>query len=187
MPQLDTTHDPQRQSWVSSANGHPEALTPFRIAQPSRPEGDPSPLPYLLDETDQRQGALDIELEVSLSTPGLREKELPAHRLSLSGTRHMYWTVAQLVAHHTCNGSNLQPGDLFGSGTLSAPNREGWGSLLETTHGGTEPLRLASGEERRFLEDGDEVVMTAHANRQGFVPIGFGKCRGIITAGPRSA
>jgi fumarylacetoacetase len=84
-----------------------EALTPFRIAQPSRPEGDPNPLPHLLDETDQRQGALEIELEVSLSTPGLREKGLPAHRLSLSGTRHMYWAVAQLVAHHTCNGSNL--------------------------------------------------------------------------------
>ena len=94
----------------------PEALAPFRIAQPSRPEGDPAPLPYLLDEADQREGGLDVELEVLLLTPGLREKGLPPHRLGLSNTKNMYWTVAQMVTHHTCNGCNLQPGDLLGTG-----------------------------------------------------------------------
>jgi fumarylacetoacetase len=158
----------------------PEALTPFRIAQPPRPEDDPAPLPYLLDEIDQREGALSLELEVLLLTPGLREKSLPPHRLSLSDARHMYWTVAQMVAHHASNGCNLQPGDLLGSGTISAPGAEGFGSLLETTQGGKLSVRLASGEERRFLEDGDEVVLRARASRDGFATIGFGECRGAV-------
>src|SRR4051794_15762321 len=150
----------------------PEALAPFRMAQPPRPEGDPVPLPYLRDEADQREGAIALKLEVLLLTPGLRKKGLPPHRLSLSDTRHMYWTVAQMVAHHASNGCNLQPGDLFGSGTISAPGEEGYGSLLEATQGGKVPVRLASGEERRFLEDGDEVVLRARASRQGFATIG---------------
>ena len=158
----------------------PEALTPFRMSQPPRPEDDPAPLPYLLDEIDQREGALSLELEVLLLTPGLREKSLPPHRLSLSDARHMYWTVAQMVAHHASNGCNLQPGDLLGSGTISAPGVEGFGSLLETTQSGKLPVRLASGEERRFLEDGDEVVLRARASRDGFATIGFGECRGAV-------
>jgi len=158
----------------------PEALAPFRIAQPPRPEGDPAPLPYLLDEADQREGAFDLELQVLLLTPGLREKGLPPHRLSVSNARHMYWTVAQMVAHHSSNGCNLQPGDLFGSGTISAPDAEGLGSLLEATQGGRQPVRLESGEERRFLEDGDEVILRARARREGFVPIGFGDCTGTV-------
>jgi fumarylacetoacetase len=165
----------------------PEALAPFRTAQPPRPEGDPVPLPYLLDEADQREGGLALELEVLLLTSGLREKGLPPHRLSLSDARHMYWTVAQMVAHHASNGCNLQPGDLLGSGTISAPGTEGFGSLLETTQGGRQPLRLASGEERRFLEDGDEVILRAHARRDGFAPIGFGECRGTILSTPAQA
>jgi len=162
----------------------PEALAPFRAAQPPRPEGDPAPLPYLLDEADQREGALDLELEVLLLTPGLEERGLPPHRLALSGARHMYWTAAQMLAHHASNGCNLRPGDLLGTGTISAPGEAGCGSLLEATRGGRRPVRLASGEERRFLEDGDEVILRAHARREGFAPIGFGECRGTILPAP---
>ncbi|MHB0705158.1 fumarylacetoacetase [Roseomonas mucosa] len=158
----------------------PEALAPFRIAQPPRPEGDPAPLPYLLDEADQRTGAFDLELEVLLATARMREQGLPPHRVSLSNTRHMYWTVAQMIAHHTSNGCNLQPGDLLGSGTISAPDPTGFGSLLETTRGGREPLVLPSGESRRFLEDGDEVTLRLRARRDGAAPIGFGECRATI-------
>ncbi len=162
----------------------PEALAPFRAAQPPRPEGDPAPLPYLLDEADQREGALALELEVLLLTPGLKEKGLAPHRLSLSDARHMYWTAAQMVAHHACNGCNLAPGDLLGTGTISAPGEEGFGSLLEATRGGKKPIALASGEERRFLEDGDEVLLRARARRQGFATIGFGECRGAVLPAP---
>jgi fumarylacetoacetase len=162
----------------------PEALAPFRIAQPQRPEGDPAPLPYLRDATDQSEGALDLDLEVLILTPGLREKWLPPHRLARSNARHMYWTVAQMVAHHTSGGCNLQPGDLLGSGTISGPERGACGSLLEATAGGKEPVRLASGEERRFLQDGDEVILRARAAREGAVTIGFGECRGTILPAP---
>jgi fumarylacetoacetase len=160
----------------------PEALAPFRIAQPSRREDDPAPLPYLLDEGDQREGGLDVELEVLLLTPGLREKGLPPHRLGLSNTNNMYWTVAQMVTHHTCNGCNLQPGDLLGTGTISGPDEVSCGSILEATLGGKNPIALASGEERRFLEDGDEVILRARGRREGFAPIGFGECRATIMA-----
>jgi fumarylacetoacetase len=158
----------------------PEALEPFRTAQPTRPEGDPAPLDYLLDEADQREGALDIELEVLLLTERMRQEGQAPHRLALSSTRHMYWTVAQMVAHHSCNGCALRPGDFLGSGTISAPTPDGFGSLLETTKGGKEPVRLPSGETRVFLEDGDEVLLRARATREGAASIGFGECRAIV-------
>ena len=158
----------------------PEAMAPFRIAQAKRPAGDPEPLPYLSDASDQAGGGLDIALEVSLLTEGLRAKGLPAHQLTASNARHLYWTVAQLVAHHTCNGCNLRPGDIFGSGTISGPTGDSLGSLLEISLGGRQPLTLASGETRRFLEDGDTVIMRAHCRREGFAGIGFGDCRGTI-------
>jgi fumarylacetoacetase len=162
----------------------PEALAPFRTAQTPRPHGDPRPLPYLWDEKDQREGAIDLDLEVFLLTPGLRGKGLAPHRIALSSTRHMYWTVAQLIAHHTCNGCNLRPGDLFGSGTISAPEATGVGSLLEATRGGQNPICLESGEERRFLENGDELILRARTPpAPGSVRIGFGECRGRVTAG----
>jgi fumarylacetoacetase len=163
----------------------PEALAPVRAAQYPRPEGDPRPLPYLWDDRDQREGALDLDLEVFLMTAGLREKGLRPHRIARSSTRHMYWTVAQLIAHHTSNGCNLQPGDLFGSGTISAPEATGFGSLLEVTRAGQNPIHLESGEERRFLEDGDELILSARTPpSQKFAQIGFGECRGSVSANP---
>jgi fumarylacetoacetase len=158
----------------------PEALAPFRTAQPPRPSSDPAPLPYLFDEHDQRHGALDLELEVLLLTPAMRAKGLAPHRLAVSNTRYLYWTRAQLIAHHTSGGCNLNPGDLFGSGTISGPTPDSVGSLLEATEGGRKPLNLPSGETRGFLEDGDEVIMRAHARRDGFAQIGFGECRAVI-------
>ena len=164
--------------WVVTA----EALAPFRTAQPARPQGDPQPLPYLLDKRDQDGGGFDIELEVLLLTEKMREQNLPAHRLTLSNTRYMYWTVAQMVAHHSVNGCQLQAGDLFGSGTLSGPENGQFGSLLEITEGGKKPIELASGEVRKFLEDGDEIILRARCAREGFASIGFGECRGTVLA-----
>lgn len=152
----------------------------FRQAQPARPEGDPQPLSYLLDKRDQAAGAFDIELEVLLITQAMREQGLPAHRLTLSNTQYMYWTVAQMVAHHSVNGCQLQAGDLFGSGTLSGPQSGQFGSLLEITEGGKKPVELASGEVRKFLEDGDEIILRGRCRREGFASIGFGECRGTV-------
>ena len=164
--------------WVVTA----EALEPFRRPQPARPEGDPQPLAYLLDAKDQAGGALDIELEVLLLTESMRQRNLPAHRLGLSNSLNMYWTAAQLVAHHSVNGCQLQAGDLFGSGTLSGPQRSQLGSLLEITEGGKHPIELPGGETRRFLEDGDEIILRARCAREGSVSIGFGECRGKVVA-----
>ena len=158
----------------------PEALAPFRARQPARPDGDPAPLPYLHDAADQAVGALDIMLEVLLSTAAMKKQGLAPHRLSLGSARNLYWTPAQLLTHHASNGCNLNPGDLLGSGTISAPTLDGAGSLLEITQGGRAPLTLPSGEVRRFLEDGDEVILRARAMRDGAAPIGFGECRGTV-------
>ena len=163
-------------AWVVTA----EALAPFRTAQPARPEGDPQPLDYLLDAADQQGGALDIELEVLLLTEQMKAQGIAPHRLALSNTQNMYWTVAQMVAHHTVNGCKLQPGDLFGTGTLSGPLAGQFGSLLEVSEGGKHALTLPSGESRRFLEDGDEVIFRARCHRQGYASIGFGECRGTL-------
>ncbi|WP_122666381.1 fumarylacetoacetase [Pseudomonas viridiflava] len=162
--------------WVVTA----EALAPFRSAQPARPEGDPQPLPYLFDETDQQAGALDIELEVLLLTRQMKEQGLPAQLLACSNTLNMYWTVAQMLTHHTVNGCTLQPGDLLGTGTLSGPQPGQFGSLLEMTDGGKHAIDLPGGEVRRFLEDGDEVILRARCKREGQVSIGFGECRGTV-------
>ncbi len=158
----------------------PEALEPFRLAQPPRPTGDPQPLPYLSDGADQTGGALDIELEVLLLTLDMQAKGLAPHRLATSNARHLYWTVAQLVTHHASNGCNLRPGDIFGTGTISGPDQDSLGSLLEISAGGRHAISLPSGENRRFLEDGDTVILRAHCRREGLAPIGFGECRGTI-------
>lgn len=162
--------------WIVTA----EALAPFRIAQPARAGGDPAPLPYLWDDADQRAGAFDIELEVLIWTAGHRAKNLPPQRIALSNTQHLYWTIAQMVAHHTCGGCNLAAGDLFGSGTVSAPTASGYGSFAELSRDGQQPLPLDSGEKRSFLEDGDDLILRAHARRDGAVSIGFGECGGRI-------
>jgi len=154
----------------------PEALEPFRIAQAPRPEGDPAPLDYLLDARDQAQGALNLDVEVLIQTAS----GAGPFRLSISNTKHLYWTFAQMVAHHACGGCNLSAGDLFGSGTISSPSEDGFGALLEITYGGRKPISLPNGEERRFLEDGDTVIFRARAQLDGWVPIGFGECRGTI-------
>jgi fumarylacetoacetase len=159
-----------------------EALAPFRIAQPKRPVGDPRPLGYLWDDADQAHGAFDIELEVLISTERMRMQGMAAHRVARSNTRHLYWTLAQMVAHHTCSGCNLAPGDLFGSGTISAPDPSGYGSMAELSYDGTRPFELPSGEKRTFLEDGDELTLRAHAQRPGHVTIGFGDCTGRVAA-----
>ena len=162
--------------WVVTA----EALAPFGIGQPSRPTDDPHPLPYLWSDDDQATGAFAIDLTVALSTTAMREAGLPPHRLSHGPASNMYWTVAQIVAHHASNGCNLGSGDLLGTGTISAPTDEGRGSLMEITRGGTQPIALPNGERRGFLEDGDEVVLTARADADGYVSIGFGECRATI-------
>ena len=125
--------------WIVTA----EALEPFRVAQPPRPAGDPRPLPYLWDDADQRSGAFDIALEALILTAQMREKGQEPHRMSRSNTTDLYWTLAQLVAHHTCNGCNLLPGDIFGSGTISGPTAEGYGSLSELSQAGTRTITLA--------------------------------------------
>ncbi len=158
----------------------PEALEPFRAAQPPRAEGDPPTLPYLWDEKDQATGALSLALEVRLSTARMRAAGEAPHRLSLSRALDLYWTPAQLIAHHASNGCNLRTGDLLGTGTISGRDPSGGASLLELSRGGREPLRLPNGEERRFLEDGDEVRLAARAEAPGFVAIGFGECRGVV-------
>jgi fumarylacetoacetase len=157
----------------------PEALAPYRVPA-TRPADAPAALPYLTDAADQLTGGLDIGLEVLVSTEQMRRQGLPDHRLSASSSKHLLWTVAQLIAHHTSGGCDLRPGDLFGTGTISAPGREGYGSLLEITSGGENPIGLPSGETRMFLADGDEVVLRARASRAGAAPIGFGECRARV-------
>ncbi len=140
----------------------PEALAPFRMAQAARPDGDPAPLPYLHRRgAISRPGPSTSNSRCCCSRRACKAQGLPAHRLSLGNARHLYWTVAQLVTHHASNGCNLRPGDLLGSGTISAPTPDGFGSLLEITQGGKLPITLASGETRTFLEDGDEVIIRA--------------------------
>ncbi len=157
-----------------------EALAPFR-APFVRPEGDPQPLPYLDDAANRAQGALDIQLEVRLQTAAMREAGLAPVTLSRSNAAQAaYWTPAQLVAHHTVNGCNLQPGDLLGSGTLSGPERLQSGSLLELSLGGKEPVTLPNGEQRSFLQDGDTLILAGHCVRAGARRIGFGLCAGTV-------
>lgn len=159
----------------------PEALAPFRTAQTPRPAGDPAPLPYLNDPADQANGCFSIDFQVFLLTPKMRASGITPHVLSRSSAAMLYWTVAQMVAHHTSNGCNLQPGDLFGSGTISGTVPGTEGCLLEMTRGGRSPVSLPNGETRTYLQDGDEVIFRGTAHRDGYVSIGFGECRGTIT------
>ncbi|MBC7834897.1 MAG: fumarylacetoacetase [Phycisphaerales bacterium] len=163
-----------------------EALEPFRIPGPARGEGDPEPLGYL--QTSEPWG-LDVAVEVHLATKQMRDKGMSPMRLSRGSFRDMYWTIAQLITHHASNGCNLQTGDLLGSGTISGPTKDARGCLLELTWEGVgpdgkpkprAPIQLPTGETRLFLQDGDEVIMNAFCERDGFRRIGFGECRGVI-------
>jgi len=157
-----------------------EALAPFRVPAFARPEGDPAPLPYLNSPEDRERGGIELTLEVYIASRQMRESGLPPMRLSRGNLRNLYWTLAQLLTHHASNGCNLQPGDLLASGTVSGPLPEERGCLLELTQRGAEPIRLLSGEVRRFLEDGDQVILRGCCEREGFTRIGFGECRGTI-------
>jgi fumarylacetoacetase len=156
-----------------------DALAPYRAGW-SRPEGDPQPLPYLSSPHLADVGALDIRLEVLLSTPKMEAAKLPPQSLAKTSYRHAYWTVAQLVAHHTINGCNLRPGDLLGTGTLSGPTESEAGALIEQTSGGKKPITLASGETRTFLEDGDTLILRGWCERDGHPRIGLGEASGRI-------
>jgi len=162
--------------WIVTA----EALAPFRVEPESRMPGDPKPLPHLWDEADQRRGALHIQIDAHLSSEKMRGQGLPSVQLSRSNAATLYWTFAQMVAHHTSNGSAIDSADVLGSGTISGPTADALGSLLEITAGGRNHLTLPSGEERRFLEDGDEVCLTGFCERPGFIRIGFGECRALV-------
>ncbi len=156
-----------------------EALAPYRVPF-VRPVNDPQPLPYLDSPTNREGGSIDLQLEVLLETPRMREQGGTPATLSRTSYRHAYWTLAQMVTHHTVNGCNLQPGDLLGSGTLSGPTLEQAGALIELTAGGRQPLALPDGDTRTFLEDGDCVVLRGWCERAGAARIGFGECRGTV-------
>lgn len=156
-----------------------EALAPFRAAW-SRDSSDPQPIDYLSSSKNSAQGSYDVELEVFIETAKMREGgEAPA-KLSQSNFYHSYWTVAQMVAHHTVNGCNFKPGDFIGSGTQSGPEHEEAGSMLELSKGGKQQIDLGNGETRTFLDDGDAVIMRGFCQRDGATRIGFGECSALV-------
>jgi fumarylacetoacetase len=157
-----------------------DALEPFRVRPGARPAGDPAPLPYLVGAADRERGAIDVALEVFISSARMRKSGAAPQRLSTSNLRDLYWTLGQMATHHASNGCNLRPGDLLASGTVSGPARDARGCLLELTWRGRDPITLSTGEERRFLEDGDEVLFRGTCRRAGAAAIGFGECRGMI-------
>ena len=156
-----------------------EALAPYRSAW-TRDASDPQPLPYLDSAALRSEGAFDIQLEVLIETKLMREQSLRPHRICLTSYRHAYWTISQLVAHHTVNGCNLRPGNLLGTGTLSGPTATEAGALIELTVGGKQPITLPSGESRTFLEDGDSITLHAHCEKSGAARFGFGTCTGTV-------
>ena len=156
-----------------------EALAPYRTAF-TRPAEDPQPLPYLSSTANRERGALDVQLTVAIQTPKMREAGQDAAQITQTSYRHAYWTMAQLIAHHTVNGCDLQPGDLLGTGTLSGPTATEAGALLEITEGGKNPLTLPNGDTRTFQQDGDAVVFTGWCEKHGAARIGFGECRATV-------
>jgi fumarylacetoacetase len=157
-----------------------DALAPFHVPAAERGETAPPLMRYLDDTNDRRSGGLDIRLEVLLSTARMREKGFAPARIGAPNFRDQYWTLSQMLTHHTSNGCALKPGDLIASGTVSGPSVDQLGCLLELTRGGSKPFVLPNGESRTYLEDDDEVIIRGRCERDGFVPIGFGECRGLI-------
>lgn len=156
-----------------------EALAPFRTNW-TRDENDPQPMDYLESAHNREFGAFDIKMDVQIETEKMRAAGEAPTQVSKSSFKHSYWTVAQMVAHHTVNGCNFQPGDMLGSGTQSGPEHEEAGSLLELSRGGKEKITLANGEQRTFLEDGDNVIMRGWCEKDGFARIGFGSVEGTV-------
>jgi fumarylacetoacetase len=162
--------------WVVTS----EAIEPYRARAATRPAGDPEPLDYLRSRDDEERGGIAASLEVLILSRRMRENGIAAMRLSRGSFAGMYWTVAQMLTHHASNGCNLRPGDLLASGTVSNESAESRGCLLELTVRGAQPVALPSGEVRRFLEDGDEIIMKGVLEAEGRPRIGFGECRGTI-------
>jgi fumarylacetoacetase len=156
------------------------ALAPFRVPAALRPSDDPAPLDYLFDATDQFTGAIDLTVEAWLLTPAMRAAGEAPHRLSQANLRDLYWTPAQLIAHHTSNGCNLLPGDLLATGTISGQENDAASCMLELTANGARPLQLLNGEIRTALEDGDEVILRGFCRRDGFPDVSLGECRGLV-------
>lgn len=161
--------------WIVSL----EALAPFRLGW-QRLAGDPQPLSYLQSDENSQWGAIDIQLEAYIQSSKMADNQVPPMKLSESNFRHSYWTAAQLVAHHSMNGCNLRPGDLFGSGTQSGPLPEEAGSMLELSGAGKNPLSLPTGEERSFLVDGDTIIFKGSCRASDVARIGFGEVRGTV-------
>jgi fumarylacetoacetase len=157
-----------------------EALAPFRTKAFDRDPDDPKPLDYFSDANNEKFGGLDLNLEVYIQSEKMRNENIEPHLLSRSNTKDLYWTIGQMLTHHASNGCNLQTGDLMATGTVSGKEKSERGCMLELTWRGKEPIDLPSGEQRRFLEDGDEVIMKGFCEREGFRRIGLGECRGRI-------
>jgi len=157
-----------------------EALEPYRVPAFKRAEGDPAPLPHLLDPADQAEGGYAIDVEMWLRSAKMRDAQQQPHRLSLGSYASCYWTLAQTVAHHASNGCNLRAGDLLGSGTISGPEPGSQGALIEITQGGKNPVTLPDGETRSFIEDGDELIQRGRCARDGYATIGFGEAAGLV-------
>ena len=164
--------------WVVSL----EALAPFRARAYRRPDGDPEPLPYLASEENEKWGGLDIKMSVAIASAEMRAEGTAPHIIGAANFKDMYWTIFQMLAHHTSGGCDIRPGDLMGSGTASGTKPGTYGSLQEVSQAGRETFELPTGETRTFLEDGDEVVMTAYCSGGGYGRIGFGECRAVIEA-----
>jgi fumarylacetoacetase len=156
------------------------ALAPFRVPATPRPAGDPEPLSYLFDSTDQSIGAIDLMVEAWLLTAAMRAAGQAPHRLSQANLCDLYWTPAQLIAHHTSNGCNVLPGDLVATGTISGQEEAASGCLLELTAGGKQPIVLPNRESRSALDDGDEVILKGICRREGFPEVSLGECRGLV-------
>ena len=156
-----------------------EALAPYRTSW-TRDENDPQPMDYLESKANREQGAFDIQMDVKIQTQKMRSEGHNPTRVSTSSFKHSYWTVAQMVTHHTVNGCNFMPGDMLGSGTQSGPTHEEAGSLLELSRGGKEKITLSNGEQRSFLEDGDNVIMRGWCEKEGYARIGFGSVESTV-------
>lgn len=162
-----------------------QALEPFRVAPIRENKNGPKPLDYLSSASDSARGAIDLKLEVLLSSAQMRQAGIAPVRITRSNLRDLYWTLAQMFTHHSSNGCRIRPGDLMATGTVSGESDDAQGCLLEMTRNGAEPFTLPTGEIRSFLEDGDEVVFRGYCEREGVSRIGFGECKGVVGSSAR--